>query len=160
MNLDDMVRLATEQAQRILIGSKDELVPMWLILTGDGNIEIIGTVWHGDQEKYLAVEHMRGVMREKQCIAYSLLVEAWFTTVSKEQGESGDYVRPSESPDRKECVCAMAANHWGQHKYKQLEIIRDRKGRCKELRPIHDFPEDQISSPLFDGLLKPKGRPN
>lgn len=157
MNLDEMIDLAEQQARTVLLGMREELAPQWLLVKGDGNIEIIATPWHGDEQKYLAVAAMRDVMEKRQVVAYSVLVEAWFAVLSKDEA-SRPYQRPSERADRRESVVAMAANHWGQSKYRQWEIIRDRRGRCRELQRL-DGPEELIMSSLFDNLLVTR-RPN
>lgn len=158
MDLDEMMRLAEEQARRVLLGTKDELCPTWLLVK-PGHIEILGTPWSGDEGKHLAVEGMRTVMRRRNIEAYSLLVEAWFAT---EPAPIREYTgpRPSERPDRREAVVIMAANKRGEHRHCHFEIIRDKQGRCKELRRLGG-PEDQITSALFDNLLADnRGRAN
>lgn len=150
-----MVDLAEQQARRILLGTKEELIPQWLLASLDG-VEIVATPWGGGNEKYLAIEVMRNMMRAKQVHAYSLLVEAWFVNEKVPEGQTPEGVKyrgppPSERPDRKESVCAMAANRYGKHLHRHWEIIRDKKGRCAELRLMTEY-EDRISG-IFDSLL-------
>ena len=148
MTLEDLVRLGEEQARRVLIGTKEELVPSWLLLDENGPT-ILATPWADNREKQLVTHAMRKTMRERQVIAYSLLVEAWFVVVPEEQYEGPP---PSERDDRKEAVVVMAANRDGQHLYRQLAIVRDKEGACVELRRL-DGPEDRVNSLLFDNLL-------
>jgi hypothetical protein len=160
MTLDDMIQLAEEQARRVMIGTKEQLTPMWLMLNWDGKIEIAATPWGSSAEKHLVVEAMRNLMRERQVIAYSLLTEAWMARVQSEEIKK-PYTGPppSERADRRESVVAVAANRAGQSKHRHWETIRDKKGRCRELRRLGG-PEDQISSYIFDNLLEDLGRPN
>lgn len=159
MTLDDMVRLAEEHARRILIRTKEQLLPSWLIATGE-EVLIVGTPWNGDDEKHDIVTVMRAMMRDKQAHAYSLLVEAWFAVERRRPGEKppelADYEgpRPSERPDRREAVMITAENIYGETRHRSLEIIRDKKGRCIELKR-RDGPEDVITT-IFDGLLDKK----
>ena len=152
--LDDMLMLAEQQAERVLLGTREQLEPIWLMVTGKGEVEIIATPWNGDAQKYLAVEAMREVMSARQVTSYSLLVEAWFAHASPEEVQNNEYsgVRPRQRNDRRECVVAIASNHWGQTKHRQMEIIRDKQGNCQELRRL-DSPDIRIISPLFDNLL-------
>lgn len=159
MNLDHMIQLAEDQARRVLIGTKEQLTPMWLMLKADGDVEVAATPWSAETKR-MCVEAMRDVMRSRQVIAYSLLVEAWYSTVQGAEARAPyKGLPPSERADRKEAVVAMAANHLGDHRYRQFEIIRDKRGRCKELKRLGSF-EDKITSSLFDNLLQSHGRAN
>lgn len=149
ITLDQMIKTAEDQARRVLIGTKEELVPAW-VMVSLGKAEIVATPWDGYINKQLVIEAMRALMRERQVQAYSLVVEAWFVTANAIDDEyTGP--PPSERTDRKECVVAMAANKAGEHRHLHLEIIRDKKGRCVELRRLS--PEDRITSWIFDNLL-------
>ena len=159
MTLEDMLNLAEQQAQRVLLGTKEELMPSWLLVTGKGAVEIYATPWSNTREKHLVTLCMKDIMREKHCTAYSLLVEAWMATVAGEEAkEPYDGPPPSERPDRQECVVIMAVDHAGKHVHKHLMIKRDAEGRCAELRRL-DGPEDKITSMIFDNLLH-RGRPH
>jgi hypothetical protein len=106
---------------------------MWLMLKGDGSIEIAATPFIGGADyKRVLVAAMRERMREAQVTAYSFLVR--------------------ERADRREAVIITAANHWGQSAHRSLEIIRDKRGKCTELRR-QDGSEDIISG-IYDNLLE------
>jgi len=161
MTLDDMIRLAEDQARRVLIGTKEELAPMWMLRGLDGSVEIIATPWGGPEQKHLTVEAMRSVMRKRQIIAYSLLVEAWFAHAERDEVNADGTIKgpmPSQRPDRKECVCILAQDHYGARRNLHLEIIRDKSGRCAELRKMTGA-EDVITG-IFDDLLHTVGRPH
>jgi hypothetical protein len=160
MTLDDMVSLAEDQARRVLIGTKEKLMPQWLLASLD-RTTIYATPWGGNDEKHLVIAAMGHLMRAEQVHAYSLLVEAWFAVEKLAPGEkaperAADYKGPpvSERPDRRECVVITAENRYGEHRNAHLEIIRDKKGRCAELKRF-DGPEDRITG-IFDGLLGEK----
>jgi hypothetical protein len=158
MTLDDMIRLAREHANRIMVGTKEELSPAWLLITGKGAIEIFATPWGNNREKYIVIETMRDIMREKNATAYSMLTEAWMLRVQgvgiTEENYKGPM--PSESPDRQECVVMMAANRDGEHRYQTLETVRGAEGKCVELRPLSGT-EDRFMG-IFDNLLVDKRR--
>jgi hypothetical protein len=161
MTLDEMVKLATDQANRVMVGTKDELTPVWLLVTGKGDkptdVTIYATPWGNTREKHLVIETMRDVMREKRCTAYSMLTEAWMLRVTGDAAK-GEYKgpMPSESPDRQECVVVMAANKDGEHRYHTLETVRAADGTCSELRQLSGA-EDQFTG-IFDNLLDRKER--
>jgi hypothetical protein len=157
MTLDDMMKLATDQANRVMVGTKAELQPAWLLVTGKGDVEIFMTPWGNNREKHLVIETMRDVMREKRCTAYSMLTEAWMLRVQGVTDEK-EYTgpMPSESPDRQECVVAMAANKAGEHRYQTLETVRAADGTCSELRALSTV-EDRFTG-VFDNLLDDKRR--
>jgi hypothetical protein len=153
MTLEDMIKLAESQARTVLIGTKAELTPMWLILDWKGEIEIVATPWNSPHQKHVVTAAMRETMRETGIIAYSLLVEAWFSRLSaKEAGKEYKGPPPSERADRQEAVVALACNRDGRTLYHNWEIKRDKKGRCIELLRL-DGPEDRITSAIFDNLL-------
>lgn len=159
MTLEEMVNLAEQQAQRVLLGTKEELMPSWLLVTGRGDVEIYATPWSNTREKNLVTLCMKDIMREKHCTAYSLLVEAWMATVTGDEAKKPyDGPPPSQRSDRQECVVITAADHAGQHAHKHLQIERDAEGRCAKLTRL-DGPEDKITSEIFDNLLD-RGRPN
>ncbi len=160
MTLDEMMRLAEDQARRVLIGTKEELMPSWLMVDGVGKVQIFATPWRNTEEKHLTVEAMRLIMRQSQAQAYSLLTEAWMATVTGEEAKRPyEGPPPSERPDRTEAVVVMAANRAGEHRYHTLRIVRGKKGVCDALERL-DGSEDMFSSTLFDNLLQDKERAN
>jgi hypothetical protein len=160
MDLEHMIKLAEDQARRVLIGTREELTPLWLVQS-QGKLEVIATPWADSEQKSMTVELMRALMREQSATAYSLLTEAWYSVLpAAEVGPEYTGPPPSERADRKEAVIAMAASRDGTHIYRHWEIVRDFQGRTRELRRL-DGPEDRISSGIFDNLLMDdRGRAN
>jgi hypothetical protein len=161
MTLDDMAQLAEEHARRILIGTRDELVPQWL-LSSPGEVRIVATPWADNHEKHLVVRVMRAMMQEAHVHAYSLLVEAWFVHERIPEGKTEENFEyrgppPSERLDRLEAVMITAEDRSGGHRNRSFQIIRDNEGRCVELKRL-DSSEDQITG-IFDGLLSEKETP-
>jgi hypothetical protein len=156
MTLDKMIELARDHANRVMVGSKAELTPAWLLITAKGDIEIFNTPWENTRQKYLIIETMRNVMREKHCTAHSIVTEAWSLHVTGDAAQ-GEYKgpMPSESPDRQECVVVMAANK-DEYRYQTLETVRAANGTCAELRQLSGI-EDRFTG-LFDNLLDDKRR--
>jgi hypothetical protein len=159
MDLENMIKLAEDQARRVLIGTREELTPIWLVQS-EGKVEVTATPWANNDQKRMTVEFMRRRMREQNATAYSLLTEAWYSVISVlEAAKEYTGPPPSERADRKEAVVAMAADRDGKHIYRHWEIIRDHQGRTRELRRL-DGPEDRISSGIFDNLLDDRRRAN
>ena len=157
MTLDEMMKLAEGQARRVLIGSKEELVPSWLVVEAGGEVAIYLTPWRNDVEKLLTVEAMRLTMRACNAQAYSFLIEAWTARIQGEEAKA-PYTGPppSQRADRQECVMMMAVNRAGEQRHVHLEIVRDKKGECAELKRT-DGPE---GSALFDNLLEDREKAN
>jgi hypothetical protein len=161
MTLDKMVELAEDQARRVMVGTKDELTPVWLLVSGEGDkpddVMIFATPWSTNNEKRLVIASMRQIMKETRCTAYSMLTEAWMLRVMGDAAK-GEYKgpMPSESPDRQECVVVMAANSDGEHRYHTLETVRAADGTCTDLRQLSGA-EDRFTG-VFDNLLDRKER--
>ncbi len=60
MTLEEMMRLGEEQARRVLIGTKEDLLPSWMLADGEGKVTIVATPWRNNDEK----THGRGGLRE------------------------------------------------------------------------------------------------
>jgi hypothetical protein len=160
MTLDKMIELAKDHATRVMVGSKAELTPAWLLITAKGDIEIFATPWGNNREKHLIIETMRDVMREKHATAYSMVTEAWMAHATAEEMKSGEYggVPPSQRSDRQEAVAIMAANRDGEHRYQTLATVRGAEGKCVELRELSTT-EDRFTG-IFDNLLDDRRRAN
>jgi hypothetical protein len=151
MTIDQMLSLAYGQAKNLILGNKDQIMPVFMILTGDDEIIFVGTPWRGDNQKNMAAIMLRDMMKEKRAIAYSFLSEAW--VASQPQGwKIGDAVDtlPADRPDRKEVVMAMATNGTDT-KYKSWVIMRDKEGNCVEL--VEEKRITRFSMGRFEGLL-------
>jgi hypothetical protein len=120
MTLEGMMRLAENQARTVMVGSKAELTPAWLLITEAPAVEIFVTPWGNDREKRLVIETMRLVMKEKRCTAYSMLTEAWMLRIPGDPSQDYTGPPPSQHKDRQECVVLMAANKAGEHRYQTL----------------------------------------
>ena len=107
MTLDDMVKVGLEQAHRTLIGTREQLVPTCLLCGSDGKLTILATPWDGDFEKQLAQISVKLTMKETDCVAYSMVMEAW--PASYPTADTGG-VRPSQRPDRIEMVMVIATD--------------------------------------------------
>lgn len=128
-NLDQLLELGEQHARRVLIGGKEELVPMFHLVYPDGASMVIGAPWHNDAEKDATVNAIRAAMQIGDVIRYGFVCEAW--TLHLAPGEAMD-IRPSESPNRVEMVCVSACD-LKQQKLVGYEIKRDKRGYCTDL---------------------------
>lgn len=154
LTIERMLELAYGQAQNIIVGNKEQLMPIFMVLTGDDEIIFVGTPWDGDEQKDMAIHLLKDLMKRHNATAYSFLTEAW---VSAQRRDDPDRTPPSQRADRREVVMAMATNG-SDTKYRSWLIIRDMDGNCVDL--VQEKEGIQISVSRFDGLLPTSPRPN
>lgn len=128
--IDQLLELGEQHARRILIGGKEELVPMFHLVYPDGASMVIGAPWHNGAEKDATVNAIRAAMQLRDVIRYGFVCEAW--TVHLAPGEPMPNIRPSESPNRIEMVCVTACD-LKQQKMAGFAIKRDKRGYCLDL---------------------------
>jgi hypothetical protein len=129
--LQDLVDVAGKHASLVLVEFKfPQLVPSWLILRGDGQVEIFGTPWKNDSEKERSANMIRKKLKECGAQAYSLVTEAWTAKWEKEKGTK--QVRPSDRADRQEVVIALATDG-KETVYRRWLMRRDSKGKLLNL---------------------------
>lgn len=150
--LERLTKLAREQAERILLGRKDELLTTFVLVKRDGAVDIVGCPWTNDKEKREMVLGVCMTAIKENVVAFSFLSEAWFATVHTESGELPPPFspRPADRPDRKEAVIAVV----GDGKALELnswEIIRDADGRCAKLGE-NQYSKTGFSSWIGDAL--------
>ena len=148
--IDDLLKLAFDQAKLVLIGLGEDLMSSFIIVYPD-QIHVLQMPWANDDEKLKAVRYAREEMKKHGgALAYSFLTEAWMTkqpvTWNEETG-----VLPRDDPNRQEVVCAMATNGF-ETKHASWAMVRDkRSGRCVDLEPLPMLPGFTVSR--FDNLL-------
>lgn len=156
MTLDELIFAAEAQAKAVLLGTKDELAPSWL-LDAPNQPTVVLTPWNGDMEKMLARAFIRQKLKDLGAKAYSVAMEAW--AVSLPSGARPIIDRPSQDPRRVECVTIMATDGFHQ-KTKTLRIVRDKvTGKCTglpewdEVAHLGGNPKESVlESPFLDLL--------
>lgn len=131
VDLDKLMDLGVGQARSVLLNTKDQMEPTWLIHRPDDKYRLVMTPWGGDFEKELARNYVRQLIEEDGADSYSVIMEAW--AVSLPTGSRPILDRPSQDPRRVECVMIVATDGFNQRS-KTLRIIRDKAtGKCREL---------------------------
>jgi hypothetical protein len=148
--LTTLIDAAGDHARRVMIGTKKELMPVFLLVAGNGDRIIVGTPFVNDDDKDRAAHVVRGLIREHHVARYSFLSEGW-RAVQPPGWEHGQPIglMPSQRPDRQECVIAFATDgintvwrSWATH--------RDAEGNCTALTLE---PEGMSMTSRFANLL-------
>lgn len=132
--LERLMKLGRDQAEKVLIGTKKELLAMFVLVKRDGAVDIVATPWENDKAKHQIVLNICLNVIKENVTSFSFLSEAWFATVHTESGDLPPPIgpRPADRPDRKESVICITGDGKEQG-FESWPIIRDAKGRCTEL---------------------------
>jgi hypothetical protein len=147
VQLDRLIELAGRHARLVLVEFQRRLMPAWLLMPGNGKIQIVGTPWTDEKEKHRYTKKLRFLMRKNHVLFYSFVSEAWTAMLEpgewdKESGQPRDGVRPAERPDRQEIVIACAASK-ELVRWRQWRIVREATTeRIIDLKE-KPFPESQ-----------------
>jgi hypothetical protein len=136
--LEQLLDMAERHARRMLLEHKrDQLVPAFLYIA-DGHAAVIGAPWANNEDKRAYANAVRQILRTNDAKAYSFITEAWMATMPKDMpAEIAQTMRPSEQPNREECVIAFATD--GFHtRWRVWAIKRDKRGRVRALPPKDD----------------------
>ena len=155
--LDQLLDLAEQQARRVLIGTKEQLLPCFALVDKDGATYIVGVPFSNEIQKQLGLAKVKQFAKQYRAVAYSFITEAWMSpekvapeNVSPEGSVLLREPRPREHPHRIEVVMAMASNGVVS-KMRQWRMVRDYRGRTKALEPEGDI--DEFRS-RFDNILE------
>ena len=78
--LDLLLQQAEARARRALIGTREQLRPLFHMIHADGKESIAGVPGHDAGEKETTLSLVHGLMRAGDVVAYSILTEAWIAT--------------------------------------------------------------------------------
>lgn len=146
--LDDLLAIGEERF-RGTIGTKDQLIPHFLLVSQEGKRALIATPWGNQAERDEVVHAIRGALKAFNCVAYSLSHEAWAAPEPKGSWPEG--YRPSQDPQKKE-VFMVSACDGSVEKCRVYNIIRNADGTCKDIKL--DYESDQSGGTLAN-LFKP-----
>ena len=78
--LDLLLQQAEVSARRALIGTREQLRPLFHMIHANGQESLTGVPWRDDGEKETTLALVRALMRAGDVVAYSILTEAWSAT--------------------------------------------------------------------------------
>jgi hypothetical protein len=148
MTIDQLLQSGVDQANTVLVGKPGaELLPAFVIQFKDRPPTIIATPWSGDDEKTIAVEAMRMLLKihRESVDSYLFWSEAW---QAYEDPKHPTGLMPRDREDRKEVVIINAFNHAGG-KMISLEIMRGPDGVVTSL--VANDKEDDLT--MLSGRL-------
>jgi hypothetical protein len=151
LSLSDLIRLAGEQAHKILIEMKqDSLLGSYILLNDRDEAVVVGCPWHNDAEKSAMLIGVKNVARDHNATALSFVGETWMT--DSHEAPDALMVRPSENPKRREFVFAIATDG---HKTEaaRWQIIRDKPAGGIIALIADDMEGGQFGGRLVDGIL-------
>ena len=107
---DLLLQQAEVSARRALIGTREQLRPLFHMIHTEGKKRVAGVPWRDAGEKETTHALVRALMRAGDVVVYSILTEAWSAT-PPEGWKPGEplLMAKSEGPHRLEVVIAAAA---------------------------------------------------
>jgi hypothetical protein len=136
--VDRLLRWGEAHARRVLIErGQSDLAPFYHLVPPDAGAQhvVVMAIWGSDIEKQLIVLNVKRLAQEIGAIAACFIGEGWMVksptqqpwTSWHEQRWLDSVGRPSESPDRVECVEVMATDG-ERYDGRLLQIVRDKPG--------------------------------
>lgn len=162
--LKELIEGAVAYANKVLIeDGKPDLMPIFhLISPGRLRDMVIGTPWSGDEEKEMAVAKVKEMAHSIDAQAVMFSMECWLKvepaplTPWHARHQSENWVRPSESPDRREAVLIFGMNKARETVTASLQILRDKPGgRIISLVREPTLDDSKYDSWMFDGMFRP-----
>lgn len=131
-NVTTLAEHAFRCAKLIIERSDQELMPVWLIQTRAGKMEVVSTPWRNNEEKFAAYAGIRQALETTQAEHYAHVSEAWM--LERKGGWDGE--RPSQAADRVEVLIVTAFARGGRN-YMIIADIKTENGRrtVSEPRP-------------------------
>jgi hypothetical protein len=153
--LAQLVEMGRAQAERILVGTSEELMPIWHIVPEEGPHVIVATPFQGDASKDMVAFAVSRLMKEHHAVKYAFLSEAWMAQVNKEEWDA-DQTQPSLRPDRIEIVMIFAQGHDEKPIQRSWKILRGEDGKtCIGLEAMPDTDYEELQG-RFANLLPPR----
>lgn len=124
--LTDLQKLAecAEDTSRHSFNAGDVLMPMWLVMTGDGNISCISTPFGSTAEKNAVDMYIKKFLKEKDAVCYVFAAEVWVRRVDPDKSTDLD-IPPSEHPDRSEVIMITGEDRRRNRVWRTIPITRD-----------------------------------
>lgn len=153
--LDLLLDLGIKHARSILIEQrKKQIVPLCHIINRDNEHKLVTLLWTTEFDKMVQIAGLRKIAHEAGAKAASFITEAWFAPpVMVDKLRSGDYIRPSLHPERRECV-AIAATDGTHTKMAIYWIVRNKINKVTDLTKTDEFFKDGLGIVIDVKFLK------
>lgn len=150
--LKGLAKLAYDTSKSMMEDkAHEELVPIFIILQADGELQIMGTPFYGDESKQAIADMLREKFRAEYVKAYIHVSEAWMLSASPSEGMPT--VRPSESERRQEALIIAGQDRDGNFIHQIAHINRDQDNK-RTLAPVDkEFSKAERISGRFATLL-------
>lgn len=161
MNIMTMEEVV-EDAKRRLIATNEHM-PTIIACTEKGNgLLILSDLPNTHEEKVKVMMAAGNQLKKKEDAVGHILYktyfisEAWMSShISKDAYKKGDFTRPSEDPNRVECLVIasldMSPNSKGEGAF--LEMVRDKSGKVVDLKSNSSTKSGEIDSPLLKAFF-------
>jgi hypothetical protein len=151
-SLDEMLQLAGEHAQRMLVGGEVEsLIPTYQLWNRDELLSIVACPWSDEAEKEFAFDKVRMLARQMRATRLVFLSEAWMAT-AKPTDDLDRMDPPSQRPDRQEVVFAVATDG-KRKKARSWAIVRDKPGGKITALTEQPMEAGSFGGRAIDGIL-------
>lgn len=151
-DLDNLITFAEGHAARA-IKIFGEVLPTIMVRLTDGSTHAFAMLFKNDSDKrtFVTISRLIGIAHDVSCMVS--ICESWMTMLKP--GETPTMAaRPSESPDRKECV-TLQGETYERHTMKLLPITRTGAGEFFGFGQVMGPDFDRIQG-RFVGMLPPK----
>jgi hypothetical protein len=108
--------------------------PAFIVDTEHGRRVTIAAPYAGREQKAAVYAALHNVFRDMGAFAYAQVAEAW-------RGSGSSPLRPSEDPDRTECLIVVTADRFGRRRCAVAEIKRSSDGQATLEPWEEDVPE-------------------
>lgn len=149
-----------EDAKRRLIATNEHM-PTIIACTEKGNgLLILSDLPNTHEEKVKVMMAAGNQLKKKEDEVGHFLYktyfisEAWMSAhVSKDAYKKGNFTRPSEDPNRVECLVIASLDMSPKSEGAFLEMIRDKNGKVVDLKSHSSTKDGEIESPLLKAFF-------
>lgn len=105
----------------------DEIIPKFLALMPNGNLNVYTTPWRSADDKVAITELLRIRFKKEGVVAYAHISEAWRKSYKSEE-EVATLPTPRNSPDREEVIIISGQDTDDNRFSATIPILRDEHG--------------------------------
>jgi hypothetical protein len=154
MTLDEMLAFAEQRSREILIGTKEQLLPVFMFEDRLGQMTVIGTAWDNARAKARILGALRAKAHADRFVRYVTASEAWIVVRRLSELTPGQLPVPSKTSDRREVVMIFGAEKDGGKLMRMLMIERAPDGSCSGLTLEEEFHDGGLMDGEMTDLLE------